>query len=90
MNKCPKCGCTRIHGPRYRRREYGAEALEYECSQCRYKEDHPCLDADMPPGRPGAGRPVVPVARKLTDMKWNLCAQPKNGCVAGGSYRAQA
>jgi hypothetical protein len=46
MDKCPKCGCASIQGPRYIK-EYGVfEKLQYQCRRCGYISTTPTLDQD--------------------------------------------
>lgn len=50
MDSCPKCGCTRISGPRYTKDFLGRERLFYNCARCGYVKYGPTLDQkqDLP------------------------------------------
>jgi hypothetical protein len=51
MTRCPKCGGSYIHGPRYERGEFGGvgDALRYTCLICNYSVLRPTLDKLKPP-----------------------------------------
>lgn len=42
MTKCPKCGSTKIEGPRYG--NYPKEHLKYWCSICLFPQTGPTLE----------------------------------------------
>lgn len=45
MKQCPKCSCTKINGPYYKKAFY-SETLEYICGRCSYKTTTPTDDAE--------------------------------------------